>query len=199
MKRMGFVGVVLVGGLIMGLLNNPYGVLAIIVIRSEDNWHYELDDNGDSTGNLIIDDLEDLKSYDFYWLADSSTGFSWFSESVRNSDVAEYYSCVLNDRSTNHLSMYYNESSSKYSKWFDCYKDLTHHVAFSHAGSYLEDFHIRRYMGISDFRLICDAYTMNMIRMDLNIIYDDDFVPMSFGKILDTSFMAAMHKRFSKV
>lgn len=177
--------------------SNPYGVLILAVVRTEDNWHFELDDAGDSTGDLIIDDLDDLKSYDFYWLTDSPNGFYWFSESVRSSSVPEYLVCVANGESTDRFSMYYNESGQKYQSWEDCYSDLTHHVAFNHAGPYLEDFNIRRYMGISDFRLICDAYTLNMVRSNLDLIYDNDPKDKSFGKILDREFILGVRSRFS--
>jgi len=178
-------------------LSNPFGVLILAVVHYEDNWHCVLDDIGDSTGDLVIDDLGDLKTYEFYWLQDSVNGYFWFSESVKSSDVDSYLGCVGDGRSTNHLCMYYNEGSNKYGNWLDCYNDLAHHVAFSYAGPYLEDFNIRRFMGISDFRLICDAYTMDMIRYNLDVIYDNDPEEKSFGRILDRGYILGVKERFS--
>jgi hypothetical protein len=150
------------------------------VFHHEDHWFNENDENGETTSNLAVDDLDHLTCVDFYYLdLDDPKNVSWYSNSVSYPDVETYRDLAELGKDYGPFIYFFNESNKKFANWFDAYCDMADHIAFhhiAHKGSKLE-----KIIGISNIRLNCNAYFADIVRR-----YTDHYSDGSntYGKII---------------
>ena len=207
-------------------LGNDDCALICAIEYPEENWHHVLDEDGGSTGDLYVDDLDYLKSYEFYWLErNPDTGsFFWLQETVSEPSIKEYLkkkkSYYARKKSSPLAGKHYhsnrprkwrsvvlfsNESTRVFKSWHDCFLDLTHHVAFCHLGAWETSTGgdawgvFRKISRSLPFRLFCEPHVLQVIRSQKNSIMDIDHELFTFGKVYDLGLMKILIKKFGAV
>lgn len=153
------------------------------LVASEEDWYFEKEElTGENTGNLAVDDLDHLQKVEFYYMeTNGSEQYYWTVDYVSWPDVNEYLSS--NDPTTRigRETVYYCEDSRNFSSWQDCLHDLADHVAFKY---YYDGDVVRRVHGICGYRLSCEPYFLDLIRVHLEAHRGESFKRSKFGKIM---------------
>lgn len=174
--------------------------LIIGVIHSEDVWHHVLDDDSDPTGDLLVDDLDYLKTYDFYWLVGDKSFYYWESVSIQEPHVEEYL-VKCRDSSFKEGKFegitFFNESNKKFTNWLECLHDITHHIAFNHF--YWQQDVISRFFGAVGHKLLCEPYICHLVRCNLDLLNESNYEEYTYGKVYDLGLMKRLAKKFGPI
>lgn len=164
------------------------------VVRPEDNWYHEKDENEDCTGNLLTDDLDLLTSIDFFYLDFEHNGqYRWCVNCVSWPDLGDYLSPASDEFGWQRRlqTTYYHDQSGDFQTVQDALIDLAGHIAFKYCYGYglgvgptMCAGNIHRLYGISPIRLNCEPYFLDMIRIETELARKHDHKRSSFVELL---------------
>lgn len=177
------------------------------VVYAETNWHFVNDSVGNSTGDLLVDDLCNLKTHNFYYVgldrthkAIATSPYIWFCDSVSAVDRDMYWDQVSGAvLSNNNYSFFYNDSGKSFRDWWPALNDLAEHIGFEYGPACRMDNNFLRLMGISPVRLFCEDFFLDLIRIHSYNLGGIDPRSHSFGRVRSDSLLDQFRSKFGEV